>query len=92
MANRSQFWAAVSVVAASPVAIAAGTAKGTYDAASGNGAFSQGFEATSKSVIDAAENFGAEHGEFITRGLIGGAAAALGGRIVSESLKRLPWV
>jgi hypothetical protein len=43
--NTNEFWANVSVVAVSPVAIAAGFAKGAYDASSDNGAFSEGFNA-----------------------------------------------
>jgi hypothetical protein len=89
MANRSQFWAAVSVLVTSPVAVAAGAAKGTYDAASGNGAFIEGFDQTARSVVGSAEEFGAEHGEVITRALVGGAAAAIGGRIVTETLKHI---
>ena len=44
--EQNDFWANVSAVAASPVAIAAGFAKGAYDASTSNGAFADGFGAT----------------------------------------------
>jgi len=37
----------------------------------------------------AAKEFGAEHGTTMTKGVITGAAGALGARIVREGLKRL---
>jgi len=36
-----------------------------------------------------AKKFGAEHSAIITRGVLTGAAGALGARIVNEGLKRL---
>ncbi len=41
MENSNEFWANVSMVAVSPVAIAAGFARGAYDASTDNGAFSR---------------------------------------------------
>jgi hypothetical protein len=85
----SGFWADVSMVAALPVAMAAGVAKGTFDAVTGNGAFEQGYEATSNRVVGGAKKFGGDHGSTITRGLVVGVTSALGGRLVSETLKRV---
>jgi hypothetical protein len=89
MEQASGFWAAAIAVAASPVAIAAGIVKGSYDAASGAGAFDEGFHAAADPIIETARKFGTEHRETITKGLLGGAAATLGARIVNESLKHL---
>jgi len=89
MEQASGFWAAAIAVAASPVAIAAGIAKGSYDAASGAGGFDEGFHAAADPIIETARKFGTEHSETITKGLLGGAAATLGARIVNESLKHL---
>jgi hypothetical protein len=85
--NRSEFWANVSVVAASPVAIAAGFAKGAYDASTDRGAFSEGFNAASGPILRGAKKFGAEHGTTITKGVITGAAGTLGARIVRGVFK-----
>jgi hypothetical protein len=85
----NDFWADVITVAASPVAIAAGVAKGSYDAASGNGPFREGFNATAEPILWSAKKFGAQHGTTITKGIIGGAAGALGARLISETFKHL---
>jgi hypothetical protein len=89
MEQESGFWADAIGVAASPVAIAAGIAKGSYDAATGSGAFEEGFHSAADPIIRSARKFGTEHKETITKGLLGGAAATLGARIVNESLKHL---
>lgn len=89
MEDTNDFWANVSVVAVSPVAIAAGCAKGAYDAATDNGAFSEGFNAVAGPIMRAAREFGAEHGTTMTKGVITGAAGALGARIVHEGFKHL---
>ncbi len=89
MENTNEFWANVSLVAVSPVAIAAGFAKGAYDASTDNGAFSEGFNATAGPIMRAAKEFGAEHGSTVTKGVITGAAGALGARIVREGFKHL---
>lgn len=89
MENTNEFWANVSVVAVSPVAIAAGFARGAYDASTDNGAFSEGFNAAAVPIMRAAKEFGAEHGPIITKGVITGAAGALGARIVREGFKHL---
>ena len=81
------FWAGAIAVVAAPVAIAVGIAKGSYDAASGSGSFDAGFHAAADPVIVKARKFGEDHQETITRGVIGGAATAVGARIVGESLK-----
>jgi hypothetical protein len=81
------FWAGAIAVAAAPVAIAAGIAKGSYDAASGSGPFDEGFHSVADPVIATARKFGTDHQDTITKGVIGGAATAVGARIVGESLK-----
>jgi hypothetical protein len=85
----SGFWADVMGVAASPAAIAAGIAKGSYDATTGSGAFDEGFHAAADPIITSARKFGTEHRDTITKGLLGGAAATVGARIVNESLRHL---
>jgi hypothetical protein len=77
------------MVAALPVAVAAGVAKGTFDAVTGGGAFEEGYQKTSNRVVSEAKRFGGEHGSTITRGLLVGVTSAIGGRIVSETLKRV---
>jgi hypothetical protein len=87
--NTNEFWADVSAIVACPVAIAAGVAKGAYDASTDNGAFVDGFSTAAGPIIRAARGFGAEHGTTITKGVVSGAAGALGARIVNEGLKRI---
>ncbi len=89
MENTDEFWSNVSMAAVSPVAIAAGFAKGAYDASTDNGAFSEGFNAAAAPIMRAAKEFGAEHGTTLTKGVITGAAGALGARIVKEGFKHL---
>lgn len=89
MENKSEFWASVSAVAVTPVAIAAGLAKGAYDASTDNGAFLEGFNATASPIIRAGKDFGAEHGPTITKGVVTGAAGAVGARIVSAGLRHI---
>lgn len=83
------FWAEVIGVAASPVAIAAGIVRGSYDAATGSGAFDEGFHAAADPIIASARKFGTEHKETITKGMLGGAAATLGARVINEGLRHL---
>jgi hypothetical protein len=85
----NQFWADASMVVAAPVAIAAGLAKGVYDASTDNGAFSDGFSGTATPIVRAARDFGAEHGTTITRGVITGAATAVGARVVGGVLRHI---
>jgi hypothetical protein len=87
--NRNEFWGQVSAIAVSPVAIAAGFAKGAYDASTDNGAFVDGFSATATPIIRKARGFGEEHGSTITKGVVTGAAGTLGARIMREGLKRI---
>jgi hypothetical protein len=89
MEQANGFWASAIGIAASPVAIAAGIAKGSYDAATGAGAFEEGFHSTADPIIASARKFGTDHKDTITKGILGGAAATIGGRIVNESLKHL---
>lgn len=79
---QNKFWGTVSGLAATPVAVAAGVARGAYDAASGSGGFAEGVEKTTGGIIRGAESFGNEHGDLITRGIITGAAAAVGGKLI----------
>ncbi len=87
MEQTEGFWAGAIALAAAPVAIAAGTAKGSYDAVSGSGAFDEGFHSVADPVIASARKFGTEHQDTITKGVIGGAATAVGARIVGETIK-----
>jgi len=87
MEDTNEFWANVSVAAISPVAIAAGFAKGAYDASTDKGAFSEGFNAAAGPILRGAKKFGAEHGTTITKGVITGAAGTLGARIVRGVFK-----
>jgi hypothetical protein len=89
MENSNDFWANVSMAAVSPVAIAAGFARGAYDASTDNGGFSEGFNAAAGPIMRAAKEFGTEHGKTMTKGVITGAAGALGARIVREGFKHL---
>lgn len=89
MENTNGFWANVSLVAVSPVAIAAGVAKGTLDASTDHGGFSEGFNSAAAPIMRAAKEFGAEHGPMMTKGVITGAAGAIGASIVREGLKHL---
>ena len=89
MEDSSEFWADVSAVAVTPVAIAAGLAKGAYDASTDNGAFLEGFNSVANPIISAGKTFGAEHGPAITKGVVGGAAGALGARLVHAGLRHL---
>ena len=87
MEETNGFWAGAIAVAAAPVAIAAGIAKGSYDAASGTGSFDAGFHSAADPVIDRARKFGIDHKDTITKGVLGGAATAVGARIVNETIK-----
>lgn len=89
MENQSEFWENVSAVVVTPVAIAAGLAKGTYDASTDHGAFIKGFAGTAAPIIRAGKNFGAEHGPTITKGVVTGAAGALGARILQAGLRTI---
>ena len=89
MENTNEFWANVSMAAVSPVAIAAGFAKGAYDASTNNGAFSDGFGSAAGPILRSAKEFGAEHGTTMTKGVVTGAAGALGARIVREGFRHL---
>jgi hypothetical protein len=87
--DQNEFWANVSVIAVSPVAIAAGFAKGAYDASTNHGAFNEGFNSAASPIMKAAKDFGTEHGTTMTKGVITGAAGALGASIVREAFKHL---
>jgi hypothetical protein len=87
--NRGPFWAEVTMVAVSPVAIAAGLARGAYDASTDHGSFVDGFTAAANPIMRAGRNFGEEHGPLITRGVVTGAAGAAGARILSAGLRHL---
>lgn len=87
--NKNEFWGQVTAIAVSPVAIAAGFARGAYDASTDNGGFADGFSAAANPIIRAARGFGEEHGTTITKGVVTGAAGTLGARIMREGLKRI---
>jgi len=84
---KSRFWGTVTGIAVAPVAIAAGVAKGAYDASSGNGGFAESAEKATRAMIRSAGEFGEEHGDLITRGIVTGAAAAVGNRLI-HSIRR----
>ncbi|MGN6791351.1 MAG: hypothetical protein ACTHJW_03075 [Streptosporangiaceae bacterium] len=87
--DTNEFWANVSMVLVSPVAITAGVAKGAYDASTNNGGFREGFTTAATPIMKSAKEFGAEHGTTMTKGVITGAAGALGARILRTGLKHL---
>jgi hypothetical protein len=87
--NKNEFWGQVSAIAVSPVAIAAGFAKGAYDASTDRGAFADGFSSAASPIIRAARGFGEDHGTTITKGVVTGAAGTLGARIMREGLRRV---
>ena len=87
MEQTEGFWAGAIALAAAPVAIAAGIAKGSYDAVSGGGAFDEGFHAAADPVVAHARKFGTDHKDTITKGVIGGAATAVGARFINEATK-----
>jgi hypothetical protein len=89
MENTNEFWANVSMVAVSPVAITAGFAKGAFDASTNNGPFREGFSTAATPIMKAAKEFGTEHGTTMTKGVVTGAAGALGARILREGLRHL---
>jgi hypothetical protein len=87
--NSNEFWANVSMVVVSPVAITAGVAKGTLDASTNNGPFREGFGTAAGPIMRAAKEFGNEHGTTMTKGMVTGAAGALGARILRTGLRHL---
>jgi hypothetical protein len=87
--EKNDFWANVSAVAATPVAVAAGVAKGAFNASTDNGPFADGFSSAASPIIKTARDFGAEHGDTITKGVVTGAAGALGARILTGGLRRI---
>src|SRR5262249_46536285 len=89
MEQANGFWADALGVAASPVAIAAGIVKGSYDAATGSGAFDEGFHAAADPIVSSARKFGTEHKDTITRGLLSGTAAHIDARLADDSLRHL---
>lgn len=89
MEQTSGFWAGAIAFAAAPVAIAAGVVKGSFDAATGSGGFDDGFHSAADPIIESARKFGTEHQETITKGLLGGAAATVGARVVNETLRHI---
>ena len=58
MEQTNPFWANVSAVAVSPVAITAGVVRGSYDAASGTRPFDEGFYAAARPIMAAARTSG----------------------------------
>jgi hypothetical protein len=81
MAKSSKFWAGACAGLSVLPAAAAGAVKGTYDAATGNGKFSDSFNKTTERIIDAAEEFGSENGGNLTAAAIAVAARVGGGAL-----------
>lgn len=72
MANK--FWQGVCGLVACTPALIAGTVHGTVNALNGK-SFEEGFNETGEKVIERAMEFGDKHGDTITNGIIGAAAA-----------------
>ena len=87
--NNNEFWANVSMVAVAPVAISAGIARGAFDASTNNGPFREGFSTAASPILKAAKEFGDQHGTTMTKGMVTGAAGALGARILRTGLRHL---
>jgi len=75
--SESRFWGTAAAIASSPVAVAAGVVNGAYQAATGSGPFADGFETAERAVVQAAEKFGTEHGETITKATITGVIGVI---------------
>jgi len=85
----AKFWGVVGALLSVPVAVASGVVKGAHDAVTGAGSFKDGYSGTSEAVIDGAERFGTEHSDTITRGIVSGAALAIGGAAVKKTIGHL---
>lgn len=85
--DKNKFWGKVCGILSVPVAGIAAIGNGVYKAASGEGTFTEGADEAAGKIIETAEEFGKNHGNTITNGLIRGAAIALGGTIANETLK-----
>jgi hypothetical protein len=87
--GKNDFWSNVSAAAITPVAVAAGVAKGAYDASTNSGPFADGFSTTVTPIIRAARGFGSQHGDTLTKGVVTGAAGVLGARVMGGGLRRI---
>jgi hypothetical protein len=73
-------WSTILGLASAPVAIAAGTVRGSYDKLTGKGDFGYGFDKTSNAIIDGAMELGEQEGEALTRAAIGIAGQVVGAK------------
>jgi hypothetical protein len=53
------------------------------------GLSAKGFNTAARPIMKAAKDFGDEHGTTMTKGVVTGAAGALGARILREGLRHL---
>jgi hypothetical protein len=74
-------WGTALRVITSPVAIAAGTAKGTFNVLSGSGSFDGGFSEVLQSTQHNVQEFGDKYADTLTKTTIGLVAAVLVGEI-----------
>ena len=84
MADKSKFWASACAGLSLPFAAAGGVLKGSYDALSGKGTFTDSAGEAADRIVEAAGNFGADHGTALTNGAIMAAARVVGGAIDRE--------
>jgi hypothetical protein len=84
MANKSRFWAAACGTMSLPVAAVGGVLKGGYDALSGKGGFTDGAGQAADRIVEAAADFGADHGDALTGAVITVAARVGGGALDRE--------
>ena len=75
------FWGKTFALVTLPAAALAGTAKGTYNAVSGNGSFGDGFEETIDIMCNSAEEFGDKHADHINKTVIGMVGAVTANEI-----------
>ena len=84
MANRSKFWAGACAGLSLPVAAVGGVLKGSYDALSGKGSFTDSAGEAADRIVEAAADFGAENGGALTNAVITVAARVGGGALDRE--------
>jgi hypothetical protein len=86
MANEKakEFWGGALAVASLAPALIAGAVHGAYNAISGEGTFSEGFNETADKIVEGAEEFGTEHADDLTNAVVTTAKAVVTGVIVRQ--------
>jgi hypothetical protein len=84
MADKSKFWAVACGTLSLPVAAVGGVLKGSYDALSGKGGFTDSAGDAADRIVEAASDFGADHGNALTGAAITVAARVGGGALDRE--------